>query len=69
MGITLLNESEYRYLQQFGPFDTKTSSWLLTPVPIRALGGALFGDYRYNTVLCTTMAPHLIMQLEGLEEC
>lgn len=50
MGITLLNESEYRYLQQFGPFDIKTSSWLLTPVPIRALGGALFGDYRYKTV-------------------
>ena len=50
MGITLLNESEYRYLQQLGPFDTKTSSWLLTPAPIRALGGALFGDYRYKTV-------------------
>lgn len=50
MGIMLLNESEYRYLQQLGPFDTKTSSWLFTPAPIRALGGALFGDYRYKTV-------------------
>lgn len=50
MGISLLNENQYRYLQQLGTFDTKTSSWLLTPTPIRALGGALFGDYRYETV-------------------
>ncbi len=26
MGISLLTESEYRYLQTFGSFDTKTSS-------------------------------------------
>lgn len=50
MGITLLTEDEYRYLQQFGPFDTKTSSWLLTPAAIRKEGGALFGDYRYGHV-------------------
>lgn len=50
MGATLLNEERYRYLQTFGEFDTKTSSWLLTPPEIRDLGGALFGDRRYNTV-------------------
>lgn len=50
MGITLLNEVQYRYLQQWGPFDTKTSSWLLTPAPIRELGGAIFGDFRYGCV-------------------
>jgi hypothetical protein len=50
MGITLLTEAEYALLQQFGPFDTKTSSWLLTPEEVRALGGALFGDYRYGRV-------------------
>ena len=50
MGIALLNEEQYRALQQLGPFDTKTSSWLLTPLVIRKLGGALFGDYRYGTV-------------------
>lgn len=50
MGITLLTEEEYKILQQFGTFDTKSSSWLLTPPKIRALGGAIFGDCRYNTV-------------------
>jgi Protein of unknown function (DUF4256) len=50
MGIELLNEEQYRELQKFGNFDTKTSSWLKTPSEIRKLGGALFGDFRYNTV-------------------
>lgn len=50
MGITLLTEAEYRHLQSLGEFDLKTSSWLLTPAPIRDLGGALFGDRRYETV-------------------
>lgn len=48
MGIDLLTEEEYRTLQQLGDFDTKTSSWLHTPDAIRALGGALFGDFRYG---------------------
>ena len=50
MGIELLNETEYRTLQQLGPFDTKTSSWLKTPEEIRKLGGAIFGDFRYGQV-------------------
>ncbi|SDK52507.1 Protein of unknown function [Pedobacter sp. ok626] len=50
MGIELLTEEEYRMLQDFGKFDTKTSSWLATPADIRKLGGAIFGDYRYGTV-------------------
>ncbi len=50
MGIDILNEEEYRNLQKFGPFDSKTSSWIITPAPIRKLGGALFGDYRYGQV-------------------
>ncbi len=50
MGIELLSEAEYRMLQQLGNFDTKTSSWLKTPETIRKLGGAIFGDYRYNHV-------------------
>ena len=50
MGIELLNEEQYRFLQQLGTFDTKTSSWIKTPEKIRALGGALFADYRYGTV-------------------
>ncbi len=50
MGIELLSEEQYRQLQQFGNFDTKTSSWLKTPSEIRKLGGALFGDRRYGHV-------------------
>jgi len=50
MGVELLTEEQYRTLQQLGPFDMKTSSWLTTPSDIRKLGGAIFGDFRYGTV-------------------
>ena len=50
MGIEILDEEQYRFLQQFGPFDQKTSSWLKTPNNIRKLGGAIFGDYRYGQI-------------------
>ncbi|MES2573332.1 MAG: DUF4256 domain-containing protein [Bacteroidota bacterium] len=50
MHIELLTEEEYRNLQQLGNFDTKTSSWIIAPADIRKLGGALFADFRYNTV-------------------
>ena len=50
MGIEILTEEQYRELQSLGEFNTKTSSWLRTPPEIRSLGGALFGDRRYNHV-------------------
>lgn len=50
MGIEILTEEQYRELQKLGNFDTKTSSWIITPPGIRKLGGALFGDFRYNNV-------------------
>lgn len=50
MGIEILAEAEYRALQELGEFDTKTSSWIVTPAAIRRLGGALFADRRYNAV-------------------
>lgn len=50
MGIEMLDEQQYRELQELGEFDTKTSSWLKTPEDIRKLDGAIFGDRRYNTV-------------------
>lgn len=50
MGIELLNEEQYRSLQELGNFDTKTSSWITTPPAIRKLGGAIFADYRYGNV-------------------
>lgn len=48
MGVELLTEEQYRYLQQLGKFDQKTSSWIITPDEIRTLKGALFADFRYG---------------------
>ena len=50
MGIEILTEEQYRELQKLGNFDTKTSSWLKTPLEIRKLGGAIFADRRYGHV-------------------
>ncbi len=50
MGIEILTEEEYQHLQQLGKFDLKTSSWLKTPISVRRLGGAIFGDCRYGRV-------------------
>jgi hypothetical protein len=50
IGVELLTEEQYRELQNLGDFDTKTSSWILTPPEIRKSGGALFCDRRYNHV-------------------
>jgi hypothetical protein len=50
MGAALLTVDGYRSLQKLGEFDTTTSSWVETPDAIRKLGGALFGDRRFDTV-------------------
>ena len=50
MGIEMLTEEQYRELQKLGDFDTKTSSWIMTPDDIRKRGGALFCDKRYGHV-------------------
>ena len=50
MGIEILTEEQYRKLHKLGKFDLKTSSWLKTPSGIRKLGGAIFGDFRFDTV-------------------
>ena len=50
MGVELLTEEQYRGLQNFGEFDTKTSSWVKTPSNVRKLGGAIFCDRRFDTV-------------------
>lgn len=49
-GIELLTEEQYRFLQQTGNYDLKTSSWIATPPTVRKLGGALFCDRRYGQV-------------------
>ncbi len=50
MGIELLTEEQYFELQKLGEFDTKTSSWVKTPVDTRKLGGALYCERRYGRV-------------------
>ena len=50
MGIELLTEEQYFELQKLGKFDTKSSSWIVTPPEVRKLGGAIFGDWRYGRV-------------------
>ncbi|MBK7099700.1 MAG: DUF4256 domain-containing protein [Sphingobacteriales bacterium] len=50
MGVEVLNEEQYRKLQEIESYDTTTSSWLKTPDDIRMLGGAIFGDFRYGNV-------------------
>jgi hypothetical protein len=50
MGMEILTEAQYRELQTLGEFDTKTSSWVQTPPDIRARGGAIFCDRRYDHV-------------------
>ncbi|OIN66581.1 hypothetical protein BLD48_09685 [Exiguobacterium sp. KRL4] len=49
-GVSLLTEDDYRHLQTLGEFDLKTSSWIETPETIRAQGGALFCDRRYDHI-------------------
>ncbi|MFZ9520714.1 MAG: DUF4256 domain-containing protein [Silvanigrellaceae bacterium] len=50
MGIEILDEEQYRFLQSLGKFDSKTSSWVKTPSSIRELGGAIFCDFRFGRV-------------------
>lgn len=50
IGVELLDEAQYQFLQTLGDFDTKTSSWLKTPISVREKGGAIFGDCRFGRV-------------------
>jgi hypothetical protein len=48
MEVDLLTEELYLALQSLTDFDLKTSSWLHTENRIREIGGAIFGDKRFN---------------------
>lgn len=50
IGIEILDEDLYRSLQTVEKVDLKSSSWLKTPEKIRDLGGAIFGDNRFDHV-------------------
>jgi hypothetical protein len=69
MGVQLLDEAQYRYLQTLGEFDLKTSSWIMTPAPIRKLGGALFGDRRYDQVFVYHNGAQSYYAARGFRTC
>jgi len=69
MGIELLTEAQYRELQKLGDFDLKTSSWLKTPADIRKLGGAIFGDRRYDTVFVYHNGASSYYAVRGFRGC
>ncbi|MDX2267137.1 MAG: DUF4256 domain-containing protein [Bryobacter sp.] len=69
MGVALLSETQYRFLQEFGKFDQKTSSWIQTPPAIRELGGALFCDRRYETVFVYHNGAESYYAARGFRAC
>ena len=69
MGIELLDEDQYRYLQDLGEFDTKTESWLKTPSSVRQLGGAIFGDRRYDRVFVFHNSAPSFYSARGFRGC
>jgi hypothetical protein len=50
MRVELLTEEQYLELQTLGEFDRKTSSWVKAPAEVRKLGGALYGERRYDRI-------------------
>lgn len=69
MGVELLNEEQYAFLQSLGDFDTKTSSWLKTPIEIRKHGGAIFGDKRYKHVFTYHNGAESYYAARGFRSC
>lgn len=69
MGIELLTEEQYRELQKLGAFDTKTSSWLMTPPEVRKLGGAIYGDRRYDRVFVYHNGASSYYAVRGFRGC
>lgn len=69
MGVELLTEAQYRNLQLLGKFDTKSSSWIATPEKIRQLGGALFCDFRYDTVFVYHNGADSYYAVRGFRSC
>ena len=69
MGVELLTEDEYNALQKLGEFDRKTSSWMKTPPEIRQLGGALYGERRYNRVFIGHNGAQSYYAVRGFRGC
>lgn len=69
MGVEILNEKQYIFLQSLDKFDTKTSSWLLTEDSVRKLGGAIFGDNRFNRVFVYHNGAESYYAARGFRAC
>lgn len=69
IGIEILTEEQYKQLQTLGEFDLKTSSWLRTPKHIRDLGGAIFGDRRFDTVFIYHNGAESYYGVRGFRGC
>ncbi|MBE7493429.1 MAG: DUF4256 domain-containing protein [Verrucomicrobiaceae bacterium] len=69
MGVELLTEQEYLALQKLGEFDRKTSSWLKSPDAIRQLGGALYGERRYNRIFIGHNGAQSYYGVRGFRAC
>lgn len=69
IGIEILTEEQYQQLQKLGEFDLKTSSWLRTPKYIRDLGGAIFGDRRFDTVFIYHNGAESYYGVRGFRGC
>lgn len=69
IGIEILTEEQYKQLQKLGEFDLKTSSWLRTPKHIRDLGGAIFGDRRFDTVFIYHNGAESYYGVRGFRGC
>ncbi len=69
MGIEILTEDQYRFLQELGKFDLKTSSWVKTPPDVRKLGGALFCDRRYDKVFIYHNGAESYYSARGFRGC
>lgn len=69
IGVELLDEAQYAFLQTLGEFDTKTSSWLKTPEEVRSLGGAIFADRRFDRVFAYHNGAESYYAARGFRGC
>lgn len=69
LGVEILTEEQYKELQKLGEFDTKSQSWLQTPGEVRILGGAIFGDRRYNHVFVYHNGAESYYAVRGFRGC
>jgi hypothetical protein len=69
MGVELLTEDDCHALQKLGEFDRKTSSWLKTPDDVRQLGGALYGERRYNRLFVGHNGAQSYYAVRGFRAC